>query len=102
MATDFASFGHGPQWHRLWRPYLGDGVLATDGKQWRDGRAMVRPMFVKGRLRDVAIFDRCTDKLLSKLPAPGTTVDVKDLFYRWSLDTATEFLLGRNANSLDK
>lgn len=29
-------------------------------------------------------------------------VDAKDLFYRFTFDTITEFLLGENANSLDK
>lgn len=59
-------------------------------------------MFVKDRLRNLVIFDKCTDNLLSKLPPSGVAVDIKDLFYRWTLDTTTEFLLGENVNSLDK
>lgn len=102
LATKFASFGHGPQWHRLWRPFLGNGIFATDGQDWHRSRGLIRPMFVKDRLRNLLIFDTCTNKLLSKLPPPGTTVDIQDLFYRWTLDTTTEFLLGENVNSLDK
>ncbi|KAJ6441741.1 ubiquitin interaction domain-containing protein [Purpureocillium lavendulum] len=101
LTTRFASFGHGPQWHKLWRPFLGDGIFATDGKQWHDSRSMIRPMFVKERLRNLSIFDHCTAKLLSKLPGSGETIDIKDLLYRWSLDAATDFLLGENVNSLD-
>ncbi|KAK5997338.1 Cytochrome P450 52A3-B [Cladobotryum mycophilum] len=101
LATKFAHFGHGHMWHDLWRPFLGDGIFATDGKMWHDSRQMIRPMFLKDRVRNIAIFDACTDKLLSKLPSPGTTVDLKDFFYRWTLDTMTEFLLGENVNSLD-
>ncbi|UNI19781.1 hypothetical protein JDV02_005937 [Purpureocillium takamizusanense] len=101
LATKFASFGHGSQWHKLWGPFLGDGIFATDGQQWHNSRSMIRPMFARDRLRNLTIFDYCTDKLLSKLPRNGETVDLKNLFYRWSLDAATEFLLGENVNSLD-
>lgn len=59
-------------------------------------------MFVKDRLRNLALFDTCTDKLLSKLPPHAATVDLMDLFYRWTFDTTTYFLLGENVNSLDK
>ncbi|GAO17715.1 hypothetical protein UVI_02058150 [Ustilaginoidea virens] len=100
LATNFKNFGHGPQWHRLWRPFLGNGIFATDGQRWHRSRSIIRPMFVKARLRNMAIFDNCTNKLLSVLPPSGTTVNMKDYFYRWALDTTTEFLLGENVNSL--
>lgn len=102
LATKFANFGHGPQWQRLWQPFLGNGIFTTDGEDWHRSRGLIRPMFVKDRLRNLVIFDSCTSKLLSKLPPPGTTVDIKDLFYRWTLDTTTDFLLGENVNSLDR
>ncbi|KAL6830448.1 cytochrome P450 [Trichoderma afarasin] len=101
LATNISSFGHGPMWHKLWRPFLGDGIFAVDGQLWHDSRAMIKPMFVRDRLRNLAIFDTCTNKLLTKIPSAGVTVDLKDLFYRWSMDTTTEFLLGENVNSLD-
>ena len=63
---------------------------------------MIRPMFIKDRVRNLSIFDSCTEKLISKLPPPGIAVELKDLFYRWTLDTTTDFLLGENVNSLDK
>ncbi|KAL6853262.1 cytochrome P450 [Trichoderma novae-zelandiae] len=102
LATNFSSFGHGPMWHKLWRPFLGDGIFGVDGQLWHDSRGMIRPMFARDRLRNLAIFDECTGKLLRKIPSAGVTVDLKHLFYRWALDTTTEFLLGENANSLDR
>ncbi|KAL7918615.1 cytochrome P450 [Trichoderma austrokoningii] len=101
LATKFPEFGHGPVWHKLWHPFLGDGIFGVDGQLWHDSRNMIRHMFSKDRLRNLAIFDACTDKLVSKIPSSGATVDLKDLFYHWSLDTTTEFLLGENAGSLD-
>ncbi|UKZ92431.1 uncharacterized protein TrAFT101_007386 [Trichoderma asperellum] len=101
LAINFSNFGHGPMWHKLWHPFLGDGIFGVDGQLWHDSRSMIRPIFSKDRLRNLAIFDTCTDKLLSKIPSSGGPVDLKDLLYRWSLDTTTEFLLGENAGSLD-
>ncbi|KAH6604929.1 cytochrome p450 alkane hydroxylase [Trichoderma cornu-damae] len=101
LATKFSHFGHGPMWHKLWRPFLGDGIFGVDGQLWHDSRSMIRPMFARDRLRNLVIFDACTTKLLSKIPSAGATIDLKDLFYRWALDTTTEFLLGENVNSLD-
>ncbi|KAG6011227.1 hypothetical protein E4U54_008189 [Claviceps lovelessii] len=101
LATKFSSFGHGPQWHRLWMPFLGDGIFTTDGPEWHRSRGLIRPMFVKERLRNLAIFDTCTTNLMAKLPPSGTTVEMKTLFYRWSLDTITDFLWGECVGSLD-
>ncbi|PNY28183.1 Cytochrome P450 alkane hydroxylase [Tolypocladium capitatum] len=93
LATKFDSFGHCPQWHKLWRPFLGDGIFATDGQQLQHRRWMVRPMVVKNRLSNLILFGAYANKLLSKLLAQAATVDLKDPFYRWALGTTTDFLL---------
>lgn len=102
LTSKFADFGKGPDFHRLWQPFLGDSIFTTDGKAWQDNRSLIRPMFMKDRVRDLANFGKWTDVMLSKLPAPGVTVDIMDLFYRMTLDVTTEFLLGTSVNSLDK
>lgn len=102
LTSKFADFGKGPDFHRMWEPFLGDSIFTTDGKAWQDNRSLIRPMFVKDRVKDLANFGKWTDVLLSKLPAPGVTVDIMDLFYRMTLDVTTEFLLGTSVNSLDK
>lgn len=101
LTSKFADFGKGPDFHRMWEPFLGDSIFTTDGKAWQDNRSLIRPMFVKDRVKDLANFGKWTDVLLSKLPAPGVTVDIMDLFYRMTLDVTTEFLLGTSVNSLD-
>lgn len=102
LTSKFADFGKGPRFHEIWSPFLGDSIFTTDGPLWHDSRALIRPMFVRERVRDLDSFDRWTNLLISKLPAPGETVDVMDLFYRFTLDVTTDFLLGHSANSLDK
>ena len=59
-------------------------------------------MFIKEKVRDLEIFDKWTQVLISKLPRSGGTVDISDLFYRMTLDVTTDFLLGESVNSLNK
>ncbi|KAK2590853.1 hypothetical protein QQS21_011465 [Conoideocrella luteorostrata] len=101
LTNQFTQFGKGPQFHDIWEPFLGDSIFTTDGKQWQGSRALIRPMFVKDRVRDIHIFDRWADTLISHIPRDGETVDMCDLFYRMTLDVTTDFLLGASVGSLD-
>lgn len=102
LTGKFASFGKGPQFHALWRPFLGDSIFTTDGQLWHDSRGLIRPMFVKDRVSDLATFERGVSALMAQLPPPGETVDIMDLLYRMTLDVTTDFLLGASADSLNK
>ena len=102
LTTKFREYGKGEGFHETWSPFLGDSIFTTDGQQWSDSRALIRPMFVKDRVQDLEIFDKWATTLISKLPASGQTVDVMDLFYRMTLDVTTDFLLGGSVNSLNK
>ncbi len=102
LTTKFREYGKGERFHEVWSPFLGDSIFTTDGQQWSDSRALIRPMFIKDRVQDLEIFDRWTTTLISKLPASGQTVDVMDLFYRMTLDVTTDFLLGGSVDSLNK
>ncbi|KAH6621104.1 cytochrome P450 [Chaetomium sp. MPI-SDFR-AT-0129] len=101
LTGKFREYGKGERFHEIWSPFLGDSIFTTDGQQWSDSRALIRPMFVKDRVRDLEIFDRWTMTLIEKLPASGQTVDMMDLFYRMTLDVTTDFLLGGSVNSLN-
>jgi cytochrome P450 len=102
LTTKFADFGKGERFHEDWSPFLGDSIFTTDGEVWSNNRSLIRPMFIKERVRDLDLFERYADKLISKLPSAGQTVDIMDLFYRMTLDVTTDFLLGATVNSLDK
>ncbi|KAI8628242.1 cytochrome P450 [Xylariaceae sp. FL1651] len=101
LTTKFNDFGKGPWFNYLWRPFLGDSIFTTDKKLWHDSRSLIRPMFIKDRVSDLAIFEKWVSALITKLPPSGQTVNIMDLFYRMTLDVTTDFLLGASANSLD-
>ncbi|KAI1401346.1 cytochrome P450 monooxygenase CYP539B5 [Hypoxylon fuscum] len=100
LTTQFSDFGKGPRFHDLWRPFLGDSIFTTDGQLWHDSRSLIRPMFVKDRVSDLATFEKGVSALLTKLPPSGQTVDIMDVLYRMTLDVTTEFLLGACVDSL--
>jgi len=79
-----------------------DSIFATDGAQWHNSRQLIRPQFVKDRVSDLHTFERHTLSLINILRNKnGETVDIQDLFFRLTLDAATDFLLGEGVDSLN-
>lgn len=63
-------------------------------------QAIVRPSFAKTQIQDLNTFEDHIKQLLKQLPHDGSTVDLQPLFFRLTLDSATEFLFGESTNSL--
>jgi cytochrome P450 len=100
LATQFQDYGKGEQFNKDWHEFLGDSIFTTDGSIWHESRQLIRPQFIKDRLSDIDIFEKHVGKLMPMLGGQGQTVDVCDLFFRFTLDAATDFLLGRSVDSL--
>lgn len=102
LASNFTHFGKGDRFHSTWEPFLGDSIFTTDGQLWQQSRTLIRPMFLKQKIRDMDIIERWSDVMISKIPPSGHTVDISDLFYRMTLDATTDYLLGHSVESLEK
>jgi cytochrome P450 len=102
LATNFTQFGKGDRFHATWQPFLGDSIFTTDGQLWQQSRTLIRPMFLKQKIRDMDIIERWSDMMVSKIPPSGQAVDISDLFYRMTLDAITDYLLGHSVESLEK
>ncbi|KAL9130329.1 MAG: hypothetical protein Q9217_001468 [Psora testacea] len=100
LATQFADYGKGEPFHEDWKDFLGDGIFTTDGELWHSSRQLIRPQFVKQRVSDLDIFEKHAQKLMSRLGGRGERVDISSLFYRYTLDSATDYLLGHSVDSL--
>lgn len=100
LSTQFAHFGLGGRLPAF-APLLTGGIFVSDGPAWQHSRALVRPAFTRSQVADLPRFDRHVQRLVSQIPTDGTTtVDLMPLFYRLTLDQATEFLLGESVESL--
>ncbi|KAK5133601.1 hypothetical protein LTR08_007549 [Meristemomyces frigidus] len=84
------------------RPLLGEGIFTTDGPAWHHSRDMLRPNFVRSQIGDLATFEKHIAHLIEAVPRDSSTVDLAELFFRLTMDSATEFLFGESTESLSK
>ena len=61
---------------------------------------MVRPNFTRQQVADLEMFEAHMSHLLDSIPRDGSTVDLQDLFFGLTMDSATEFLFGKSTNTL--
>ncbi|KAI5927615.1 cytochrome P450 52A11 [Camillea tinctor] len=116
LATQFQDFGKGETFHKQWSEFLGDSIFTTDGKLWHNSRHMLRPQFSRERVSDLHCFETHLQTLFRAIAnggalnsvnqkvdleaGNGKPVDIGELFFRFSLDTSTSFLLGMDVQSL--
>jgi cytochrome P450 len=109
LATQFDDYGKGQPFHEEWKEFLGDSIFTTDLDMWHDSRQLIRPQFIKDRVSDLGIFEEHVQVLIRQIKQAGflwdgkqgKELEVSDLFFRYTLDAATHFLLGRSVNSLE-
>ena len=101
LATQFQDYGKGKAFHNDWKAFLGDGIFNSDGDIWHANRQLLRPQFVKTRISDLDLFENHVQNLITKFGEKGERFDVAELFYRFTLDVATEFLCGESVGHLD-
>ncbi|PSR99399.1 cytochrome P450 [Coniella lustricola] len=116
LATQFSDFGKGDIFHKEWCEFLGDSIFTTDGQMWHKSRQLLRPQFSRDRISDLHCFEshlqtlfkaianggalRGEDQSVDMSAANGRPIDISDLFFRYTLDVATDFLLGKDVKSL--
>ncbi|THH04268.1 hypothetical protein EW145_g5647 [Phellinidium pouzarii] len=102
-ATGFNNFWRGRRQKERMEEFLGDGIFNRDGEKWKMHRVTARPFFARERISDFQLFDKhssLTLNLLSRITASGKPCDAQDLYARFTLDTASEFLFGNNLDTL--
>jgi hypothetical protein len=126
--TSFANYGKGEWFQSMMRDFLGSGIFNSDHDEWKGDsifhfvqsvligtfaahRAMTRPFFAKELIGNFETFARHSDHLiqvidrLTALDRPTSVnkngaIDIQDLFGRFTLDAATEFLMAGSIVSL--
>lgn len=106
LSSQFADYGKGKKFHEDWQQFIGDSVFGTDGAPWVHARQVLRPMFSKERMVDLDVFERHVQKLIILLGGKESSeldgsVDIFPIFLRYTLDAATDYLLGEGTNTLD-
>ncbi|OJD28966.1 cytochrome p450 [Diplodia corticola] len=103
LSTRFDDFAIGPFRQPALHGFLGDGIFTTDGSHWAASRAMIRPNFVRDQVADLNAFESHIEDLLaaiSSATAKQPFFDLQELFFKFTIDSATEFLFGKSVRSL--
>jgi len=100
LATKFKDWNLPDRRKSAFIPLLGHGIFTTDGAAWQHSRDLLRPNFTRSQVGDLATFEKHISQLIDRIPKDGSTVDLQELFFRLTIDSATEFLFGESTNSL--
>jgi cytochrome P450 len=82
LSTQFENFGMQPIRYENGKGFFGNGMLVTDGHQWKHSRALIRPVF---DIAHVVNFDRLSThvgRFVQLLPRDGATIDLYPLLKR--------------------
>ncbi|PLB39435.1 cytochrome P450 [Aspergillus candidus] len=104
LAIQFNDFELGSSRRISLHPLLGNGIFTTDGEHWSRSRALLRPQFTRDQISDLDLEERHVQHAFRAMPVDPTTgwtsaVDIQTLFFRLTMDSATEFLFGESVNS---
>lgn len=105
LATSFSDWDLGPNRRGNFWPLLGNGIFTQDGAGWEHSRAMMRPQFARDQVSDLDLEERHVQNMMKALDvflgSDNCTecVDLQVLFFRLTLDSATEFLFGESVDS---
>lgn len=101
LSTNFKDWNLAVQRKTAFYPLLGHGIFTSDGAAWQRSRDLLRPNFVRSQVSDLKALEVHINQLIQLIPRDRSTVDLQDLFFRFTIDTATELLFGESLNSLD-
>ncbi|KAF5367302.1 hypothetical protein D9757_010082 [Collybiopsis confluens] len=107
LSTGFEHFWRGTRQKERMERFFGQGIFNRDDEMWRMHRGNTRPFFARERISDFDIFERYTNRTLSIISSfqssgngGSQALDVQDLYSRFALDAASEFLFGKNLDTL--
>lgn len=103
LATQFGDYDLGKTRHALLHTLMGDGIFTLDGSGWAHSRALLRPQFSKERVSHLSSLERSLQQLkhiVKMKVAQKGEVDLQELFFMLTMDTATDLLYGESVNSL--
>ena len=100
QSLQFKNWSIGSRRIKAFQPLLGQGIFTTDGAAWQHSRELLRPNFVRAQVGDLNTFEQHVDHLIQAIPRDRSTVDLSELFFRLTMDSATEFLFGESTDCL--
>jgi cytochrome P450 len=81
--------------------FLGMGIFTLDGEAWSYTRSLIRPTLTRAKMALLPdILEHHVQALLAHVQGDGTKQDLQPLFFKVTMDVASEYLLGHSTNML--
>ncbi|KAK4071821.1 hypothetical protein Purlil1_13298 [Purpureocillium lilacinum] len=103
LSKQFHKYGYGHLRKLCFGPLLGEGIFTEDGPEWRASRRLLSSMLSNPRCSALHTLDshfRDLQRRLVSHPKSPAIIDLRPLFYDYTLDTATDLFLGNSTNLL--
>lgn len=100
LSTQMKNFEVGFTRRRAFGPVIKHSVLVADGVEWEHSRAFLKPSFSRSQVGDLATLETHVQNLLKEIPTDDSTVDLAELFLRYTADVTTDFMFGESIGSL--
>ena len=96
FSTQFKDFVIGSPRRRAFGPIIANSILVADGVEWEHSRAFLKPSFSRSQVGDLATLEVHVKNLIEAIPHDGSTVDLAELFLRFTADVTTDFMFGES------
>ncbi len=100
LSTNFKDFVVGSTRRRAFGPVIANSILVADGVEWEHSRAFLKPSFTRSQVGDLATLEVHVKNLIEAVPRDGSTVDLAELFLRFTADVTTDMMFGESILSL--
>jgi hypothetical protein len=95
LSTHFENFGMQPIRYEDGKGFFGNGMLVTDGAQWKHSRALIRPVFDIAHVVNFGRLSTHVERFMQLIPRDGATIDIfpvlKRLVWNGRLNCDTRF-----------
>ena len=96
LSLNFKDFVIGTPRQRAFGPVIANSVLVADGIEWEHSRAFLKPSFARSQVGDLVTLEMHVKNLIEAVPHDGSTVDMAELFLRYTADVTTDFMFGES------
>lgn len=98
LATSFGDYSLGFRYDLMYT-LLGDGIFTQSGAEWKHSRALLRPQFSREQVSRLKLISGHVNLLLCHFSS-GKVIDAQELYHRFTIDSATDFLFGESTHTL--
>ena len=101
LATNFKDYCIGSRRKNSFFPLLGKSIGLFDGVEWEHSRALLRPSFAKCQVGNLPLYEAHFQDLLHVIEGKeDSTIDLQELFFRFTADVTTDLMFGESIDSL--